>query len=174
MTTLAIYVWQSRLGPRHLSCSVNHYSGSGVGERGFGLWCHFIWCKSLSGLIARSQYNPIDLNEFVLLVIAVLIEGAWGSFMGSSKFVPKTMQKVLGAIILVGIVVLTKRALSPWFDRVAGGLPRFQPHFCGLVLENIRPACRLIQILLRAWQEVRYVIQIFYKIVWWASVNLAK
>ena len=72
----------------------------------------FIWVNSLSGLIARSQYNPIDLNEFVLFVIAVLIGGAWGSFMGSSKFAPKTMQKILGAIILVAIVFLTKRVLS--------------------------------------------------------------
>jgi uncharacterized membrane protein YfcA len=72
----------------------------------------FIWVNSLSGLIARSQYNPIDLNEFVLFVIAVLIGGAWGSFMGSSIFAPKTMQKILGAIILVAIVVLTKRVLS--------------------------------------------------------------
>lgn len=72
----------------------------------------FIWVNSLSGLIARSQYNPIDLNEFVLFVIAVLIGGSWGSFMGSSRFAPKTMQKILGAIILVAIVVLTKRVLS--------------------------------------------------------------
>jgi uncharacterized membrane protein YfcA len=72
----------------------------------------FIWVNSLSGLIARSQYNPIDLNEFVIFVIAVLIGGGWGSFMGSSKFAPKTMQKILGAIILVAIVVLTKRVLS--------------------------------------------------------------
>jgi len=31
-------------------------------------------------------------------------------------------------------------------DLVAGDLPRFQPHFCGLVLENTRPACRWTEI----------------------------
>ena len=37
--------------------------------------------------------------------------------MGSSKFVPKTMQKILGAIILVAIVVLTKRELCELWGR---------------------------------------------------------
>ena len=69
----------------------------------------FIWLNSLSGLIARLQYNSIDLSNYVPLIIAVLIGGALGSFLGSTQYSPKTMQKVLGAAVVVAIFFLTKK-----------------------------------------------------------------
>jgi uncharacterized membrane protein YfcA len=72
----------------------------------------FIWLNSMSGLIARLQYNPINILDFIPLIIAVLIAGILGSHMGSSKFKPATMQKLLGGIIIVAIAFLAKKILS--------------------------------------------------------------
>jgi uncharacterized membrane protein YfcA len=72
----------------------------------------FIWLNSMSGLIARLQYNPINITEFIPLIISVVLGGTLGSHMGSSKFAPKTMQKLLGGIIIVAIAFLSKKILS--------------------------------------------------------------
>jgi uncharacterized membrane protein YfcA len=71
----------------------------------------FIWVNSLSGLIARLQYNPVEIAPFIPLVFVVLIGGTLGSYMGSAKFAPRTMEKILGIIIVVAIVFLTKMTL---------------------------------------------------------------
>lgn len=71
----------------------------------------FIWLNSFSGLLARLQHNPIDLTSYIPLIVAVLIGGTLGSFMGSSKFSPKVMEKILGSVILITIFLLTKRLM---------------------------------------------------------------
>ncbi len=71
----------------------------------------FVWVNSMSGLIARFQYNPINITEFIPLIIVVLIGGTLGSHMGSSRFSPKTMQKLLGGIIIIAIIFLTKKII---------------------------------------------------------------
>lgn len=72
----------------------------------------FVWVNSMSGLTARLQYNPINIIEFIPLIITVLIGGALGSYMGSSKFTPRTLQKCMGGVIIVAIVFLTKKILT--------------------------------------------------------------
>jgi uncharacterized membrane protein YfcA len=72
----------------------------------------FVWLNSLSGLIARLQYNAIDLSDYLPLMIAVVAGGALGSFMGATRLRPNTLQKILGVIIIVAIVALCKRLLS--------------------------------------------------------------
>jgi uncharacterized membrane protein YfcA len=67
----------------------------------------FIWLNSCSGLISRIQYNSIDLTNYIPLIAAVLAGGTTGSFMGSFKFSPKAMEKILGAVIVVAIIFLT-------------------------------------------------------------------
>ncbi|NIR14627.1 MAG: sulfite exporter TauE/SafE family protein [Desulfobacterales bacterium] len=69
----------------------------------------FVWINSLSGLIARFQYNPIDLTSHIPLISAVLIGSALGSFMGSFKYSPKTMQRILGIVIIIAISLLTRK-----------------------------------------------------------------
>jgi uncharacterized membrane protein YfcA len=69
----------------------------------------FIWLNSCSGLISRMQYNSIDLTDYIPLIAAVIAGGTLGSFMGSSKFSPKTMEKILGAVIIAAIVFLTRK-----------------------------------------------------------------
>lgn len=71
----------------------------------------FVWLNSLSGLIARLEHNPIDLTQHIPLIVSVLIGGTVGSFMGSAKLSAQTMEKILGIIILVAIIFLTKRII---------------------------------------------------------------
>lgn len=71
----------------------------------------FIWLNSLSGLVSRFRYNSIDLMDYIPLIIVVLVGGALGSFMGSTKFSPKTMQKILGTVIIVAIIFVTRKIM---------------------------------------------------------------
>jgi uncharacterized membrane protein YfcA len=71
----------------------------------------FVWLNSLSGLASRFQYNPIDFTDYVILIIAVLIGGALGSFLGSSRFSRTVMEKILGLIIMVAIFFLIKEIM---------------------------------------------------------------
>ena len=85
-------------------------SGSATGSAACG--AIFIWINSLSGLIARFQYHAIDVVEFLPLVVAVLLGGSLGSYMGSSKLKPRTMEKWLGGVILITIVFLIKKIVA--------------------------------------------------------------
>ena len=71
----------------------------------------FIWVNSLAGIIARAQggaFNP----EFILpLAGAVIVGGFTGSYWGSFKFEAKTIQKVMGAIIIIAIIFLFRKIL---------------------------------------------------------------
>ena len=71
----------------------------------------FIWVNSLSGLVARMQHNPIKITVFLPLIVAVLAGGMLGSYMGSTKFKPRTMEQILGIVILAAIFFLTKRVV---------------------------------------------------------------
>ena len=72
----------------------------------------FVWLNSFSGLLSRFQYNSIDLTGYIPLIVAVLAGGSLGSFMGSFKFSPKLMEKILGLIIIVAIFFLAKKIIS--------------------------------------------------------------
>lgn len=72
----------------------------------------FIWLNSFSGLTSRLQYNAVDFTGYVPLMAAVLAGGASGSFMGSSRFSPATMEKILGVVIIVAIVFLARQVLK--------------------------------------------------------------
>ncbi|WP_126453298.1 TSUP family transporter [Sulfuriflexus mobilis] len=73
----------------------------------------FVWLNSAAGLTSRLQYNAIDLSEYVPLIIAVLLGGGLGSYMGSTRFSSEKMEKVLGLIILVAIGFLGRKLLFP-------------------------------------------------------------
>lgn len=71
----------------------------------------FIWINSLFGLIARLQYNPIDLTDYIPMLVAVLLGGTLGSWLGAAHFSVRTMEKVLGIIILFAILLLGRKLL---------------------------------------------------------------
>jgi hypothetical protein len=58
------------------------------------------------------QYNSIDLTPFLPLFIAVFISGVAGSYMGSARFVPHTMQKILGSILIVAVFLLGRKVVG--------------------------------------------------------------
>lgn len=71
----------------------------------------FVWVNSVSGLVSRLQYNPVDIAPFISIVFAVLIGGFFGSYMGSTKFSPRAMKRILGLIIILAIVFLARKTL---------------------------------------------------------------
>lgn len=75
----------------------------------------FVFLNSLLGLIARLQYNAIDLTNYIPLLVAVVIGGFLGSWLGSFKFSPKVLEKVLGVIIVIAIVALGRKVFIESF-----------------------------------------------------------
>ncbi|MBC8197803.1 MAG: sulfite exporter TauE/SafE family protein [Candidatus Marinimicrobia bacterium] len=71
----------------------------------------FIWVNSLIGVITRAQFNEFELSFIIPLSIAVLVGGSLGSYMGAVKFNPKTIQKIMGIVILIAILFLIKGML---------------------------------------------------------------
>jgi hypothetical protein len=66
----------------------------------------FIWVNSLVGVIARAQLGSFDINFILPLAVAVLVGGFVGSYMGAIKFKPKTVQKIMGGVIIIAIIFL--------------------------------------------------------------------
>jgi len=46
----------------------------------------FVWVNSISGLLARLQYHPVEIKPYLILIGAVLAGGSRGAFMGASRF----------------------------------------------------------------------------------------
>ncbi len=68
----------------------------------------FVWLNSVSGLVARLQYQDVNILQYWPLALAVIIGAGAGSLMGATRFSPHTMQRFLGIIILVAIIFLLK------------------------------------------------------------------
>ncbi len=66
----------------------------------------FVWLNSLIGLVSRSQYNFVDFSSYLPLILAVMAGGAIGSFFGSARFDTRSMEKILGAVIVVAVFLL--------------------------------------------------------------------
>lgn len=88
------------------------YFGLGNEKEAAACGAIFIWLNSLAGIVSRFQHNSIDLSDYLPMIIAVLIGGGLGSFLGSTRFSPKTMEKILGVIILVAIFFLIRKVLT--------------------------------------------------------------
>jgi len=83
--------------------------GLGTAKQAAACGVVFIWINSFFGLLSRLQYNPMELGVFPYLVVAVVM-GAWmGSYMGAVKFSAKSMERILGVIILVAIFALSRK-----------------------------------------------------------------
>lgn len=71
----------------------------------------FILFNSITGIVARASWSGIPWDLVVPLGITVAISGLAGSHYGSSRWPSRTIQRVLGAVILVAIVLLVHRLL---------------------------------------------------------------
>lgn len=72
----------------------------------------FVWANSISGLAARLQYSEVDIISYGVLIIAVGVGGLAGSLSGALKFSPKTMQKMLGSVLVVAVFFMGKKVVS--------------------------------------------------------------
>lgn len=71
----------------------------------------FVWLNSISGLLSRLHYNSIDLTYYLPIIAAVVIGGATGSFMGSFRFPPRVIEKMLGLVVIVAIALLIRKTV---------------------------------------------------------------
>lgn len=71
----------------------------------------FVWLNSLAGISSRLQYNYVDFSEFLPLVIAVMIGGLIGSLIGSSRINPELLEKWLGIVIGIAVLLLLRSLL---------------------------------------------------------------
>lgn len=71
----------------------------------------FIWLNSCVGLLSRLQNNPINIMDYLPLIVAVAVGGALGSFLGARWFSARTLQRLLGAVVILAIIVLGKKLL---------------------------------------------------------------
>ncbi|GAB4337150.1 MAG: sulfite exporter TauE/SafE family protein [Desulfobulbaceae bacterium] len=83
--------------------------GLGTAKEAAACGAFFIWVNSAAGLAARLQYNSIDMEPWLPLVAAAVGGGLAGSLLGSGRFAPATMQKILGGILLVAIGLLGRK-----------------------------------------------------------------
>ena len=66
----------------------------------------FIWANSFAGFVARYQTGAFDSKFILPLILAVLIGGFLGSYFGSVKYDARTIQKIMGGIIIFAIIFL--------------------------------------------------------------------
>ena len=85
--------------------------GLGTTKEASAAGAMFIWANSIAGLIARYQYGTFEINFILPLIIAVIVGGFIGSYYGSVKYDPKTIQKIMGGIIIFAIILLIQRML---------------------------------------------------------------
>lgn len=71
----------------------------------------FILLNSIAGLGAHLQRHVPDYTVVAPLVAAVLVGGFLGSYLGSSKLDRAVIQRILGVIIVVAVVLLTLRVI---------------------------------------------------------------
>ncbi len=83
--------------------------GLGTAKEAAACGAFFIWVNSVAGLAARLQHNSIDLVPYMPLIISALIGGVVGSTLGAGRFEPRTMQKILGTVLVVAILFLGQK-----------------------------------------------------------------
>ena len=71
----------------------------------------FIWANSLAGVVARYQSGMLNTEFIFPLIGAVIVGGSVGSYFGSTKFKAKTVQKIMGVVIIVAIIFLIRKMI---------------------------------------------------------------
>jgi len=86
--------------------------GLGTEQQAAACGAIFIWLNSLAGLVSRLQFNAIELADYMPLIVAVVLGGALGSWMGATRLSRNAMEKILGAIVIVAIFMLSRTILT--------------------------------------------------------------
>jgi len=69
----------------------------------------FILFNSVTGVLARASWTDMPWDFLVPLGVTVAIAGFVGSHYGSSRWPSRTIQRVLGVVILIAIALLVQR-----------------------------------------------------------------
>lgn len=83
--------------------------GLGTPKEAAACGAFFIWVNSVSGLLARLQFSEIDLTSYLPLVFGAVLGGILGTLMGAGRFQVCTMQRILGSILIVAILMLGRK-----------------------------------------------------------------
>ena len=86
-------------------------AGIGTTKEAAATGAAFILFNSITGILARSSWSDVPWDLLIPLGITVAIAGFAGSHYGSSKWPSRTVQRVLGLVILVAIGLLLHRLL---------------------------------------------------------------
>jgi hypothetical protein len=78
----------------------------------------FVWVNSAVGLSARFVHQPIDLNEYLPLIAAVIAGGLLGSYLSASHYSTRTIEKVLGLVVVIAVILLGKRLFADLYIRL--------------------------------------------------------
>jgi uncharacterized membrane protein YfcA len=73
----------------------------------------FIWINSLVGLAARGRHGLLDPGTLLPLIAAVAVGGWLGSACGSLRVAPRTIQRILGFVVVIAVVLVTRRLPLP-------------------------------------------------------------
>jgi len=71
----------------------------------------FVFLNSVGGFSARFQEGLIDFEMMLPLAAAVILGGSAGSWLGSSRFNPAAIQRLMGIVILIAIVFLSQKLI---------------------------------------------------------------
>ncbi len=82
--------------------------GLGTEKEAAAAGAMFIWANSLVGIMARYNSGTFNLDFMIPLIGAVLVGGFAGSYFGSIKYNPKTIQRVMGVVIIFAIIFIIK------------------------------------------------------------------
>lgn len=80
--------------------------GLGTTKQAAACGAIFVWMNSLTGLISRIQHNYIDLIPYIPLFLAVTTGALLGAFLGSSRLRSTTVEKILGIVVAIAVILL--------------------------------------------------------------------
>ena len=108
---MRIYFWKdtafnlklSMTGKLLLSLAAGCLLGLIAGVAGI---CGGVYLVPLIIILGLGTEKEIDFSPYLLLMVAVLIGGALGSFIGATRLSKNIMERVLGGIIVVAIMFL--------------------------------------------------------------------
>lgn len=85
--------------------------GLGTAKEAAACGVIFVWVNSVVGLFARQIHQPISLMDYLPLILAVVVGGALGSHLGASRYSSKLIEKILGVIIVLAVILLGKQLI---------------------------------------------------------------